>query len=64
MYLIKKMIVCLDQSSLDKTLVEFAQFIARVNQTKKIFFVNVIKNLSVPKEVLEEFPNLIENMIT
>ncbi|NVK49104.1 MAG: universal stress protein [Cyclobacteriaceae bacterium] len=64
MYLIKKMIVCLDQSPLDKTLIEFAKFVAKVNQTKKIFFVNVIKNLSVPKEVLEEFPNLVENMVS
>ncbi|MBN3584606.1 universal stress protein [Algoriphagus aestuarii] len=63
MYLIKKLIVCLDQSPLDQTLVQYAEFIARVNQTKKIYFVNVIKNLTVPKEVLEEFPNLIENMI-
>ncbi|WP_425639402.1 universal stress protein [Algoriphagus yeomjeoni] len=63
MYLIKKMVVCLDQTSLDQTLIQHAAFIAQVNQTKKIYFVNVIKNLSIPKEVLEEFPNLIENMI-
>jgi nucleotide-binding universal stress UspA family protein len=64
MYLIKKLIVCLDQTSLDQTLIQYAAFIAKVNQTKKIYFVNVIRNLSIPKEVLEEFPNLVENMIT
>jgi len=64
MYLIKKMIVCLDQTPLDQTLVQHAAFIARVNQTKKIYFVNVIKNLSIPKEVLKEFPNLVENMVS
>ena len=63
MYLIKKLIVCLDQTPLDQTLIEHAVFIAKVNQTKKIYFANIIKNLSIPKEVLEEFPNLIENMI-
>ena len=63
MYLIKKLIVCLDQTPLDQTLIEYAVFIAKVNQVKKIYFTNVIKNLSIPKEVLEEFPNLIENMI-
>lgn len=63
MYLIKKLIVCLDQSPMDQTLVQYAEFISKVNQTKKIYFVNVIKNLTVPKEVLEEFPNLVENMI-
>lgn len=64
MYLIKKLIVCLDQTELDNTLIEFASFIAHVNQTKKIYFVNVIRNLSIPKEVLEEFPNLVDDMIS
>lgn len=63
MYQIKKLIVCLDQSELDDTLVRFASFIASVNQTKKIYFTNVIRNLQIPKEVLEEFPNLIDNMV-
>ncbi|MGM0945418.1 MAG: universal stress protein [Bacteroidota bacterium] len=63
MYLIKKLIVCLDQTALDKTLIQYAAFISKVNQTKKVYFVNVIKNLTVPKEVLEEFPNLVENMV-
>ncbi|RIW12787.1 universal stress protein [Algoriphagus lacus] len=64
MYLIKKLIVCLDQTPLDQTLIEHAAFISKINQTKKIYFTNVIKNLSIPKEVLDEFPNLIESMIT
>ncbi|MCL6258784.1 universal stress protein [Aquiflexum sp. TKW24L] len=63
MYQIKKLIVCLDQSDLDYTLVRFASFVAKVNQTKKIYFANVIRNLQIPKEVLEEFPNLIDNMV-
>ncbi|MGY6522710.1 MAG: universal stress protein [Mongoliitalea sp.] len=63
MYPIKKLIVCLDQSTLDETLVRFASFIASANQTKKIYFTNVIRNLHIPKEVLEEFPNLIDNMV-
>jgi len=63
MYQIKKLIVCLDQSELDATLVKFTTFIAEANLTKKVYFTNVIRNLSIPKEVLEEFPNLIENMV-
>jgi nucleotide-binding universal stress UspA family protein len=63
MYQIKKLIVCLDQSELDSTLVNFVTFIAKANQTKKVYFTNVIRNLSIPKEVLDEFPNLIENMV-
>lgn len=63
MYQIKKLIVCLDNSTLDETLVRFASFISKANQTKKIYFTNVIRNLHIPKEVLEEFPNLIDNMV-
>jgi nucleotide-binding universal stress UspA family protein len=48
---------------MDKTLVKFAAFIAKSNQSKKIYFANVIRNLSIPKDVLSEFPNLINNMI-
>ncbi|MBD3627200.1 universal stress protein [Cyclobacterium sp.] len=63
MYQIKKIIVCLDQSEMDKTLVKFAAFIAKTNQSKKIYFTNVIRNLSIPKDILNEFPNLISNMV-
>ncbi|PRY90737.1 universal stress protein [Mongoliibacter ruber] len=63
MYEIKKLIVCLDRSEMDETLVRFASFISKVNQTKKIYFTNVIRNLNIPKDVLEEFPNLIDNMV-
>ncbi|WP_209330275.1 universal stress protein [Lunatimonas salinarum] len=63
MYQIKKLIVCLDQTDMDATLVKFAAFIAETNQSKKIYFTNVIRNLNIPKEVLNEFPNLIDGMI-
>lgn len=63
MYPIKKLIVCLDQSPLDETLVTFAGFIAQVNQVKKIYFTNVIKNFSLPKELQKEYPSLIEQML-
>lgn len=63
MYQIKKLIVCLDQTPLDETLIKFAIFIARINQTKKVYFTNIIRNLQIPKDVLKEFPNLIENMV-
>lgn len=63
MYQIKTLIVCLDQTSMDDTLVKFASYITKINQTKKIYFTNIIRNLHIPKEVLKEFPNLIDNMV-
>jgi len=48
---------------MDDTLVKFASYITKINQTKKIYFTNIIRNLHIPKEVLKEFPNLIDNMV-
>lgn len=48
---------------MDDTLVKFAYYIAKINRTKKVCFTNIIRNLQIPKEVLKEFPNLIENMV-
>ncbi|WKV10691.1 universal stress protein [Marivirga harenae] len=63
MYPIKKVIIGLDLSDLDKTMVEFADFLAKASAVEDVYFVNVIKNLYVPKEVLKEFPDMVENAI-
>jgi len=63
MYPIKKVIIGLDLRELDKTMVEFADFLANASAVEDIHFVNVIKNLYVPKEVLKEFPDMVENAI-
>ncbi|MGM0580439.1 MAG: universal stress protein [Bacteroidota bacterium] len=63
MYPIKKVIIGLDLRELDKTMVEFADFLANKQAVEDVYFVNVIKNLYVPKEVLKEFPDMVENAI-
>ncbi len=63
MYPIKKVIIGLDLKKLDQTMVEFADFLANAPAVEDIYFVNVIKNLYVPKEVLKEFPEMVENAI-
>jgi nucleotide-binding universal stress UspA family protein len=63
MYPIKKVTIGLDLKDLDKTMVEFADFLANTSAVEDIYFVNVIKNLYVPKEVLKEFPDMVENAI-
>lgn len=62
MYQVKKLLVCLDRTEMDETLVRFASFIAEINHSKKIYFINIIRNLNIPKEVVKEFPNLIEDI--
>ncbi|WMN11695.1 universal stress protein [Marivirga salinae] len=63
MYPIKKVIIGLDLRELDQTMVEFADFLANAPAVEEIYFVNVIKNLYIPKEVLKEFPDMVENAI-
>ncbi|WP_375578818.1 universal stress protein [Marivirga tractuosa] len=63
MYPIKKVIIGLDLSELDQTMVEFADFLSNASAVEDIYFVNVIKNLYIPKEVLKEFPDMVENAI-
>jgi len=62
MYQIKKLIVCLDQSPLDETLVKFASYVAKINKSNKVYFAHIIRNLHIPKEVLKEFPRLVDGM--
>ena len=61
MYPIKKVIIGLDLKDLDQTMVEFSDFLSENSTVEKIYFTHVVKNLSIPKEVLKEFPDMVEN---
>ncbi|PTB96413.1 universal stress protein [Marivirga lumbricoides] len=63
MYPIKKVLIGLDLTDLDRTMIEFAEFISNTSDVEDIYFVNIIKNLQIPKEVLKEFPNMITDVI-
>lgn len=63
MYPIKRILIGLDISDLDLTLINFASFMNHSSITEEIYFVNIVKNLDVPEEVLKEFPNLIKNAV-
>ena len=60
---IKNILVGLDLTDLNQTIIKFASFISRAPEVGSIYFGNVIRNLSIPKEVLEEFPDLIDHAI-
>ncbi|MBK6263420.1 universal stress protein [Marivirga sp. S37H4] len=63
MYPIKRILIGLDLSEMDSTMIEFADFISKTSGVEDIYFVNVIKNLQIPKDVLKEFPNMITDVI-
>jgi nucleotide-binding universal stress UspA family protein len=63
MYPLKKILVGLDATSMDKTLIQFASFLAHTTSAESVHFVNVIKNTQLPSALRKEFPNLMEDAI-
>jgi nucleotide-binding universal stress UspA family protein len=57
-----KILVCLDQSSLDEQLIQAAGKICELSP-REVTFINVIKEFELPSELLKEFPNFIENAL-
>lgn len=60
---IKRLAVGLDLTSMDETLIEFANFQAKRHDIKEIYFIHVIRNIKFPEEVKKQFPNLEEKAI-
>lgn len=63
MYPLKKILVALDATSMDKALIQFASFLAHTTSAESVHFVNVIKNTQLPSALRKEFPNLMEDAI-
>lgn len=55
---IKKILVLLDMSDMDETLLKYVSFISNNSSAEKVYFVNIVKNIHLPEEVLKEFPDL------
>lgn len=60
---IKNVLVGLDLSEMDDTLIKFAALVADSSDANKFTFVNIIKNLDIPDDVLKEFPDLKKNAL-
>lgn len=59
----KEILVGLDTSALDETLIKYASYITENSSAERITFVNMIRNLNIPTEVKKEFPHLVENAL-
>jgi nucleotide-binding universal stress UspA family protein len=59
MYSLKRIVVGLDLSALDETIIKYAAFIAKNITADKIYFVHISRNLELPDEVLQKYPDLI-----
>ncbi len=63
MYPIRRLLVALDLTELDPLLIQFASYITRSAGSEKVYFVNILRNIHIPDEVLKEFPDLIKNAV-
>ena len=59
----KKILVGLDTSELDETLIKYTSFIVDRTSAEHVEFVNVVKNLNIPTDVRKEFPELVETAL-
>ena len=59
MYDFKRLLVCLDQSDMDDTLIKAAVEYATFGKADNIYFVTVVRSLQVPAKVNKDFPTLV-----
>lgn len=59
----ERILVLMDTSDVDKTLLNFLEIIATTNDTKEVHFFNSISEMKIPEEVLKDFPEIKEKAI-
>lgn len=60
---LKKILVCLDHTKMDKTVLKNACEISKVAGTTHITFLNIIKDFNIPDTVKKDFPELLEKAL-
>ncbi|MEQ9438890.1 MAG: universal stress protein [Cyclobacteriaceae bacterium] len=60
MHPVRKIMVGLDTTEMDSSLIQFASFLARTGSAEYVHFVNVIKRTQLPAKLRQEFPDLLE----
>lgn len=59
----EKVMVLMDTSDADKTLLKFLEIIATTNETKEIHIFNSISEMKIPEGVLKDFPEIKDKSI-
>lgn len=55
----KRILVGLDQSEMDKTLIKFVAYLADIFEIEKVYFMHIAKSLDLPNKVTEKYPDLL-----
>lgn len=59
----KNILVCLDHTTMNESVLKYTSFIVNDSQVEKVNFINAVKNLDIPSEVMKEFPDLKKNAL-
>lgn len=59
MFKFRRILVCLDQSDMDETLINAAAEYASFGNADNIYFINVVKSLEMPTQVKKKYGNLV-----
>ena len=54
----KRILVGLDLSEMDQTLIHIVQYLAGILELEKVYFMHVAKSLEIPKNMIEKYPDL------
>lgn len=58
MYQLKKIVVSIDLSDLDEEVIRYASIITEMMDADRLYFLHVAKNLNLPDEVADNYPDL------
>ncbi len=61
---IRDIIVGLDMSEMDHTLIEFAAFVARSGYVKKVQFWHIVRIEKIPSDIQREFPDMLDRLVS
>ncbi|NMM47994.1 universal stress protein [Marinigracilibium pacificum] len=64
MYKIKKVLVGLDLSKLDDTLIDYSNYFAKLNDATDLKFIKITPEIAIPAEIKKEFPDMVKRAIT
>ena len=58
MYSIKNVLIALDMSEIDESMVEYASLVTEKLDLEKVYFLHVIKSIELPEELIKKYPEL------
>lgn len=56
---IKRVLVAVDLTEMDETLVQYITMVSNQLSLDKIYFINVLKNFELPDEIVEKYPDMV-----